>query len=148
MFELQKSSNGAAFRPLGTVAGSTDNNIAYLFIDDVPFPDVTYYRLRIIERNSLISYSDIVPLRNAATAGSIIYPNPSQGLSVLDYYAARAQVTTLNVFQADGKKILVRTITIKAGKNNIPLDLQSLPNGIYLVRIGADGEVFKLILSK
>ena len=147
-FDIQKSSDGTTFTSFGTVAGSTNDNIIYLFIDDAPFPNVTFYRLRITERNLIISYSDILALKDISTSRSIIYPNPSKGSSMLYYYAERPQTITLNITQVDGKKMIAKTIVLNAGKNNIPLDLQYLPNGIYFIRLGANEKVFKLIVAR
>jgi hypothetical protein len=148
LFEVQKSSDGTTFIAFETIPGSTNNDITYLLIDNAPFPNVTFYRLRIIERNSLVSYSNIIPLKDFSTSTSIIYPNPSHGLSILNYYSETTQTTTLNIAQIDGKTVIHKTITLKIGKNDIPLDVQDLPNGIYFVRIGTTGKALKLIVNR
>lgn len=148
LFEVQKSSDGITFTTFGTVPGSSNNDITHLFIDNTPSPDITFYRLRITERNSLVSYSNIITFKDFLTSTSIIYPNPSQGSSTLYYYADRVQTTTLDITQIDGKSVMTRMIILKPGKNDILLNLQLLPNGIYFIKIGVDEKALKLIVSR
>lgn len=74
----------------------------------------------------------------------VLYPNPSQGsIQVIVPGVENAQV---RVYDFQGRMVLRRTID--GGSSN--LNLAELPNGLYLIRLKADGRDFqrRIILEK
>lgn len=147
-FDLERSADGTHFNSIGTVAGSTAAGFLYLFIDNNPLATINFYRLRITERSNVVSYSRVIVIRDASSSLTSIYPNPATTSVTLSYYAATAAITTITLYQDDGK--IVKTITqlLARGANYITLDLSSLVPGLYFIQIGNSGERVKLVVVR
>jgi uncharacterized delta-60 repeat protein len=66
----------------------------------------------------------------------LVYPNPVQKNSVLEYSLANAEYLTISVFNTEGKlvKSIMENKSLAAGTYKQPLDdLDSLPGGNYLI---------------
>ncbi|MDD3716597.1 MAG: endonuclease [Candidatus Marinimicrobia bacterium] len=80
-----------------------------------------------------------------------IYPNPGNPDMLLPLQADAAAQITLTLFDLEGKKQrIIKRAVDAAGNYEIPLDLQNLRSGIYLLRIesGAFTTTRKIILLK
>jgi hypothetical protein len=145
-FEIERSADGRTYNKIGTVAGSTNTNHSYLFIDNSPFADISFYRLRIAEWDNSISYSNIIVLRGFTTTLLTVYPNPNRGMATIYYYAPRVFDGKVELYQSDGRMASSTTFNFKQGANYISLDMQHLANGIYLLRIGEN--VTRVLIQK
>lgn len=70
-----------------------------------------------------------------------IYPNPSAGLVQLDITTDRIEEMRIDIFDARGKLVRTRVLNNLTGFHNEQLDLSGLTNGIYILKILADGQV-------
>lgn len=147
-FEIERSSDGNSFNKIATVAGSTDINFKYLFIDNNPFQKITYYRLFITEKTGAVSYSKTISIRGLNTTIVNVYPNPNKGEANLYYYSPKSFLSNLELYQIDGKIVLAKTVSLKKGNNTVPLNLQNLSNGIYILVIRNNGNIEKIIIQK
>ena len=61
-FSVEKSHDGSTFENIGNVAGAGFSNtlLPYSLIDDNPYSDITYYRLKQTDFNGNFTYSDII----------------------------------------------------------------------------------------
>ena len=147
-FEIERSNDGNSFHKIAIVAGSTDINFKYLFIDNNPFQKVTYYRLCITETTGAVSYSRTISIKDFSTTVLYVYPNPNQGVANLHYYSSKNLLSNLELYQLDGKIVLAKTVSIKKGNNTVPLNLQNLSNGIYILVIRDSDNIEKIIIQK
>lgn len=76
----------------------------------------------------------------------VIYPNPSNGEFIIKYELLKRTNVRLDIF--DMKGILIRTVVNVSnqyeGKYQIPVNLNELPNGIYLVNLIKDDKTFEV----
>ncbi len=76
----------------------------------------------------------------------VIYPNPSNGEFIITYELVKRTNVRLDIF--DMKGILIRTVVNVSnqyeGKYQIPVNLNELPNGIYLVNLIKDEKAFEV----
>jgi len=79
-----------------------------------------------------------------------IYPNPSQGKFIIEYSLTKESPVTLNVWDATGRNVMYQTTVQQAGNNQSEINLEAMPDGIYLVRIKSiDGDkVVKVVVKK
>jgi hypothetical protein len=79
-----------------------------------------------------------------------IYPNPCQGKLGVEIESAAAATITLNVSNILGQQLISNVHTVKAGKNNIQLNLDHLTDGIYLLTIQGEKNTItrKVILDR
>jgi GEVED domain/Secretion system C-terminal sorting domain len=139
-FEIERSWDGQKFESIGRMAaqGKTD---FYAFLDKNSTAQLTYYRLKMVNKDGSFDYSKIISLleRNAKSAYSL-FPNPTKGsltLQISAYTEGSIQVSFLNVM---GQKVLEISQKTVEGLNKINLDLSALPNGVYVGEILENGK--------
>jgi photosystem II stability/assembly factor-like uncharacterized protein len=73
---------------------------------------------------------------------AIIYPNPSSGKFTVHYSLSKDSEVAMNVWDVTGRNVLNENFgQLSTGKNESELNLEGLPDGIYLVRVKTiDGE--------
>ena len=77
-----------------------------------------------------------------------IYPNPCKDSKFTIEFTSK-QITEVRLINIAGKEVLLKTFTYPENKKQIELD--GIPNGIYLVRIKTDDQKLvtkKLMVSK
>jgi hypothetical protein len=124
-YEVERSTDAMHFDPIGWMRNSSDN--ATKFIDANPMSGANYYRLRSIDVNGIVSYSNVVHVNAPEMLPAILYPNPTTGIV---YLKGSTDVNHhYRVFDAQGLEVLQGVL-----ESNL-LDLSSLKNGIYWVSI-------------
>jgi Secretion system C-terminal sorting domain len=109
----------------------------YDFVDKNPL-SVSYYRLRQIDNDGKETLSKVISLSSKGDKQLKVSPNPSTDVIVVET-SSRFQTsttlgsaeTTFEVFNILGKKVL-------EGKMNQSVDVSSLSNGSYIVRVGLE----------
>jgi hypothetical protein len=64
-----------------------------------------------------------------------LYPNPAINILSFDVNSKIDQEIHITVFDAFGRKKLIKQIAITAGRHSLPLDLTQISSGIYVVEI-------------
>ena len=77
-----------------------------------------------------------------------IFPNPSKGLTTINFDGVRPNYTTITVNNVIGQQI--KKATIKGTDANYQFDLSNFPDGVYFVKVKSDaGETtHRIILRK
>jgi photosystem II stability/assembly factor-like uncharacterized protein len=68
-----------------------------------------------------------------------IYPNPASGSCSVSYHTAATGVARLSLIDALGREVMRREDLLEAGEHHRSLDLSTLPDGRYLLRVEAGG---------
>jgi len=141
-FTVERSLTGANFQAIGTVR-SQGNGLtprAYSFTDAGAgqlHAETVYYRLRQTDTNGTLTYSPVRSVRFAAAAKTIatLYPNPSQGQTLLDLSSLPAGSYQVQVLDLTGRVLRTQQATTQTAT----LDLAGLPQGAYLVLVQGAG---------
>jgi hypothetical protein len=72
---------------------------------------------------------------------SIIYPNPVNNLSFLDYTSHKNSNLSLTYIDYSGRIIKNEDVKISTGNNKIKLSVEGLTNGIYFLKINGENHV-------
>jgi hypothetical protein len=85
---------------------------------------------------------------NVKNTNISIYPNPSKGLTTINFDGARPNNTTITVCNVIGAQI--KQATIKGTDANYQFDLSNFPDGVYFVKVKSDaGETtHRIVLRK
>jgi PKD repeat protein len=75
---------------------------------------------------------------NTTLAGLSIYPNPVSENTVMNYIASHAFTATVEVYNMQGQKVVAQRKAIRNGQNQIPLELNNLTSGNYVLRLMDD----------
>ena len=150
-FEIQRSAEGKTFESLSFVKGhgTTAEKQSYSFADETPL-SISYYRLKQMDFDGKFKYSPVksVFLRQAKTSTIKIYPNPTSDESYLNIISPDETTTSVKLYNANGQIVKQLLSKVVAGSNTIPLDMWSLPTGIYLITLEVNNIPFSMKISK
>jgi len=152
-FVVERSVDGINFTTIGQLSakGINGSRSDYALLDQNVKANLLYYRLWIIEQNGTVSYSNIITLsRNKLNKGNIS-PNPVQqdGSITLTYSSLTNTSVQIRVLNISGQAVIVRKASLQIGKNQIPVSLKGLANGIYMVQLTGDGvsERYRIVVE-
>jgi hypothetical protein len=137
-FTVERSVDGQAFGPIGTVPGAGTSNTRHTYsLVDTQLPygaTVLYYRLRQLDENGTVTYTPVRVVR-LTKAGAVAqlqaYPNPARE-AVHVKLLGSASSAPLELYDATGR--LVRTLPAPSPETTLPL--AGLPAGLYVLRCG------------
>lgn len=126
-YYIEKSEDGLSFYDIGAGVTAKNNSIhaEYSYADINPVPNKNYYRIRIIDQDNTIHYSEVIAL-NGWPASRMIYYNSS--MKMLFMNSTKELEEPIQIFNYQGQ--LIRQIYYRGQ----PMHLPELAHGIYLVR--------------
>ncbi len=149
-FEVEVSTDGRTFRPIGRVAGhgTTPQPHEYAFTDPAVArygAPLLYYRLAQADTDGTVTRSDQRTLRVTAAPGPLtvtLAPNPvGAGGAAVQLQGPQPGPAVLVVTDAVGRVVLHRAPTLLAGATEIALpELGTLPPGVYHLHVVQGGQ--------
>ncbi|MCF8266867.1 MAG: T9SS type A sorting domain-containing protein [Ignavibacteriales bacterium] len=149
-FEIERSCfQGSADREWETIGfvpgyGNTNSPKRYDFIDEQPYAGSLRYRLKQIDTDGEIEYSNIITLDMGHDPSLPMeftlyqnYPNPFNPLTVISFELPEASKVTLQVFNTLGEEVavLANGEQFQAGSHQKSFDAGKLTSGMYLYKI-------------
>lgn len=132
-FIIERSADGSAYQAIGKVNGngsaSTINR--YRFHDNQPLKDLNYYRLKQVDHDGAIQYSNIIAVWNSTTYLEIV-PNPNNGTYTLHFFPGNNSYS-LHILDLNGKIVFTNSGDTLPEK----LELNSFPKGVYTVQFNS-----------
>ncbi len=164
-FEIQKSADSTSYQtvPNSFVQGhgTTNEPHDYSWIDSTVASGVWYYRLRQIDLDGTIDYSDGIRVNVLASVEpkalptvfmlSQNYPNPWNPSTVIHYVVPHNSFVTLTVYNSLGQQVAqLVSEQHQAGFHDVVFRGDELASGVYLYRLQAGDFVAtkKLLLLK
>lgn len=148
-FQIQRSEDGVNFTTRATVEGNgtTSLRTTYNYTDAVNTnAKVLYYRLRIIDIDGKVTFSQVLLVKldsNLSVEKMSVYPNPFVSNVKVLLNSKHQTTANFKLISLDGKQVSTRKVTIESGDNVVVLnDLQSLPNGTYILEITSGTEKY------
>lgn len=94
-------------------------------------------------------FVSVTNVKNDLSQSVNVYPNPSNGIVMVQLNLANAKDIQINVYNLLGEEVDVYSVT-NAVSGNVKVDLSRFPAGVYLLKINADGESTskKVVLNK
>lgn len=149
-FTIEHGADGITFMPIGTVKGAGNSSTIknYSFIDNkLETGTIFYYRLKQTDFDGKFEYSDIIAVKNCRDGlpELIIYPNPNNGIFMVESSENKYELIITNVF---GEKLFSQKTQDE--KSGIVIDLSNHPSGIYFLHIKTNEGTAtkKLIIQK
>jgi hypothetical protein len=166
-FEVQKSaSRSSGFQTIsgGFIPGNGTTNVRhdYAYIDKSYVPGTTYYRLKQIDKDATVHYTEAIQPSgtNGVTekkplptefALSQNYPNPFNPSTVIEFALPRDARVKLEVFNILGQQVMTLVDEMRsAGYHSVRVDGKDLSSGMYLYRLSTGTQSFmrKFLLLK
>lgn len=129
-FDVERSVNGKDFKLIGVIEaknGTTTNN--YSFVDNSPVAGVSYYRLKMNDRDRSFKYS-AVEMVKTKTIGVSVYPNPVRSSITIQHEVA-AKGAVIAVLDMSGKQ--TSAVIVQVGAVQTTISAAQLAPGSYMV---------------
>ncbi len=140
-YDVERSEDGTSFRKIGTTAVKQGIINSYDFNDNVAgnINDIIYYRVVAININGDRDLSPVATVRKQTDQLNkiSIFPNPTYSGSIqIRLNSTKAESAILSVFDASGKRVIQKTVSLLKGTNTIILnDIATLSSGSYNVAL-------------
>ncbi|MEJ2103313.1 MAG: serine hydrolase [Ignavibacteriaceae bacterium] len=157
-FEIERKQDNTDWERIGFVEGhgTTTEPQQYFYVDDISSitSNLLAYRLKQIDFDGTIDYSNVVYVENTTPTDFSLYqnyPNPFNPLTNIEYSLPVKSQVELVVFNSLGQDVKQLVNEVKeAGKYTIEVNASNLPSGVYFyqIRAGSFVETKKMILLK
>jgi hypothetical protein len=152
-YELERSSNGTSYAAIANVTarGNTSGLEDYIYQDNIAGLGVNkiYYRLKIVDKNGVVKYSNIVIVRLNGIKISTIYPNPIADFVRVELEAKVKENAQIRIMDMSGKVVLTQLEPVQIGGNQITINgLGKLSRGTYIIEITTGTEKLREKLTK
>jgi len=136
-YEIQRSANAADLSTIGQVTanGYPSLPMQYSFTDSKPATGMNYYRLKMVDRDGVSTYSIVIPVNFPADRLNAVnlYPNPVADRLHITMTDATGVISVL-IYNTRGQ--IVRTV-VSAASDVIDVPVSDLSKGIYIVEVKA-----------
>ncbi|MFK7807129.1 MAG: ELWxxDGT repeat protein [Saprospiraceae bacterium] len=153
-FFIERSPNLSDWQIIGFVKGTEEGVFPaeYKFVDQHPKAGDNYYRLRQRDYDGKEEFSPTTHVSMDLTIVGNVYPNPvkiSTGV-MLDITTSVKGDATVQVFNMSRQVVIQNEYELVEGPQLIPLDLQNIPSGIYIIKVESRGMVMntKLLVQE
>ena len=130
-FIAERSVDGRTFSVLSELPST-----GFGFADIQPLPGLNYYRIKLIEKDGKITYSNVAVILNAAKGFDLISiaPNPIvNGNFKLNISAAQKMQMDIVITDMQGRVVQKQTVSMAAGINAVGMNINNLAKGTYQV---------------
>lgn len=141
-FEIERSLNGQYFSSIGQLSaqGRSNQLVRYTFVDQNIHSGLLYYRLRMVDADGQITYSNIISVQLRTHQEINIYPIPARDrLTISLPTDGPFDIQIIDLFGQIRYADMSRQDKVK-----IPLDNIGLKDGIYLIKIMRGSELIKI----
>ena len=143
-FELEKSNDAQHYTSITAItADQLRCDQPFTYTDETPLPGANYYRLKMIDVDGKIAYSNIVLLSLKTQPFELISLSPniiSKENAVLKVNAIEKTEMILAVTDFSGRRISTQTVLLTPGYNQFPINTSILVTGAYQLTGYAPGQ--------
>jgi xyloglucan-specific exo-beta-1,4-glucanase len=137
-FAIQRSATTSNFQTLYTTPAnsSTDCLYPFLYNDYGTLVGNNYYRLKITESNSVVSYSNVILITNNTTSMKAqLLTNVIEQNAQLQVSSTKTEQANVTVYDATGRLMKSFQYNIAGGKNLFNIDFSELTAGSYYMNV-------------
>jgi len=138
-FEIEKSQDGQHFVHLTDIkAVNVFKGENYSYVDDDVFSTVSYYRLKIWDKDGSFRYSEIAHVKGLLRAQLSVYPNPVDKWLTIGH-APVIGTGRLTITDVNGNRLIVKPIVADVSQSMV--DVGHLAKGVYFITLQNSNEV-------
>ncbi|QLH44486.1 MAG: T9SS type A sorting domain-containing protein [Bacteroidota bacterium] len=138
-FEIQRAVDAVHFTGIAQVEGQDNSNLLtnYEYIDFARETGTNYYRLKQVDFDGRVSYSETIELKPAETTNGVVsvFPNPSNGIFQVEIFNERETRLALHLTDLKGAVLLNEYRTLPKGQQHFEIDLSDKPEGVYILQL-------------
>lgn len=152
-YTVERSDNAVQFKAIGVVfaKGTLTGEEQYLFNDPVPVTGKVYYRLKLISKEDVVKYSDMVSVTPGQQQNFMItnLVNPFESRLSFQLETYLNGFVDVQLADASGRLIMQRKVQVVKGVNAISLDVPAnLQKGIYILRVKSEAGTINKTIQK
>jgi hypothetical protein len=135
-FDIERSTDGINFTKIGekAAAGYSNSDVNYSYADAGMNVSVYYYRLKLVDLDGKVSYSNIAAVRKSSIKTIKVFPNPAvENLSV-EFSNAKGSYTVTLLNQA-GQEVQNIKADISNTVQYVKINRNNVAAGMYYVRV-------------
>lgn len=135
-YAIERSIDGIEFQEIGYQIGRGNpvTTTSYTWLDvELPYATTLYYRLKLLDLDGTIEYSDIrsVNINHPNLSGLTLSPNPSKGKTLISFESNIEGIATISIVNLEGKISNSQKLDINTGNNLINYEFHEMPIGTY-----------------
>jgi hypothetical protein len=132
-YEVEESKDGASFTKGTTLEAKNTAANNYSWLDVNIHNGNNYYRVKAIEKNGVVKYSQVVRVNvGKQSADFTVYPNPVKGGIInLQMTDIDKGIYTVRIYNNVGQEIANKQITHNGGSANQTISIGNVPTGKY-----------------
>jgi len=137
-FEIEYSNNGTAFVKVGNVKAQGYSNSAkeYSYQHITNNQPIHYYRLKMVDKDGKYAYSNIIKLKDVVKSfEASVYPTIVTNTATLSITSKENANALIIITNLEGKRVMQKNIELIEGSQTIPLNVENLTKGSYIVSI-------------
>ncbi len=137
-FSIEHSTDGYTFSEIGRKAGAGDSfqELHYSFLHSFPTKGSNYYRLKQTDFDGKYTYSSVVSLALKEQPDIRVYPNPFQEQVHISFDEELDETAFVEIYDLAGQVQFRKTVG--AGSLQQTLSMESLPTGMYVLKVRSD----------
>ncbi len=135
-FEVQKrDANSNDFKPFNKATAKNGTQQSYDLVDENPFPNTTYYRLKMVDNDGSFTYSAVktVVFEVGKKANFSVFPNPTSDNLTVQFASNQQEKVAENYVVIN----LLGQVLLQGKFSGNDLDISSLPSGAFILKMGA-----------
>jgi len=148
-FEIERSVDASLFKKISAVnskspSGNSNGLLHYSEMDNAPEDNISYYRLRQVDKDNSFAYSGIISVNyiKAKNVKFTVYPNPNKGEFTADISGIENNhEIQISLKDQNGRLVYNSTFFIQdeASKKLNIVPESKLPNGLYICTLTLEG---------
>jgi zinc metalloprotease ZmpB len=142
-FIIERSADAINYSSIGNVAAAGNSTVEknYSFTDVAPVGGNNYYRLKSMNVDGSSTYSKIAVVAFTKEISLQLFPNPAHDMLTIKNVFTNA---TVYLYDLNGKQVLVKKLAANnSSSNGSSISLSGLPNGVYMIKLYADGKIIQ-----
>ena len=137
-FDVERSTDGVNYQKNGTVkaAGNSAVSRQYGFTDIQPQNGINYYRLKMVDKDGIFDYSNIVIIKVNEKVHLNVWPNPFKDQIQVSIQMDKNDLIPVRLVDVSGKTIRFTNVSVQRGRNQFTIDgLGNLQPGVYFIEL-------------
>lgn len=136
IFEVQRSNDGVNFSSVGTVNAKHNSYVTtnYTFTDNVQFDNTQYYRLLMVDKDGVFTYSSVVSLKRGDKEPFFEVVHYSPAHIQVKIKVNQSQSAELRLIDSKGIIVQRQTVSPAIGINSIEVNTVNLAKGVYYLQ--------------
>ncbi len=129
-FVVERSSDGIHWTALDTLKseGNSSTALTYSFTDEAALPGTNYYRLKQVDKDQTVAFSQLRSLLFGSESTISFYPNPANTAVTIQHLSG---TVTIDLINALGQSVY----RLQTDQPTATLDVSGLANGVYFLNI-------------